>query len=560
MGSSSNEAIENAVEIIERFGGIRPMAKKMDVAVTTVQGWKKRDVIPAGRRADVIKSAQEHDIELADLLGEVANQNEGKSPAEIAEAVSEPAVSSVEPASIVPVSGSDKSEKKQADAVAPTSVPKAAASEKVSDKALEETEKRAVTKSVWISFILFLLAVAAIAALLWPQHKDEQRLRALEENLNQIKSDVNEVKGQQSFFGTMIPENLSEQLSSLQEQAGQAREQIDMALTKAQEVSQDVLSNNAGTIEQRYIKLSGHVSEMVASPVLASFMSRVQSMDSVEQGQEQFDIAMKELSAAISQASVAGAEIEGKKKAFDFSELVKNSAEQSPEVAKTFEGVPAQELKAAALLLGLSQFRSSLNRDNKAFAADLNVLMGIIGDQDPELRAAVERLAPQAEKGVLTPSGLSNEFKSIAGDAVMASLQGEDVSLQERASAKLNEVLQIEKDGELITGTETQNKIAKAESLLEAGDIESAVSTIETLDGEALAVLSPWVEKAKATLMAQDVEEQLSRVLSSGAIKEITSGLGLVGGTLLYDEEAGINVLVPSSLPNVSPSTAPVSR
>lgn len=560
MGSSSNEAIENAVEIIERFGGIRPMAKKMDVAVTTVQGWKKRDVIPAGRRADVIKSAQEHDIELADLLGEVANQNEGKSPDEIAESVSEPAVSSVEPASTEPVSNVVKSEEKQVDAVAPTSVPKAAASEKVSDKALEETEKRAVTKSVWISFILFLLAVAAIAALLWPQHKDEQRLRALEENLNQIKSDVNEVKGQQSFFGTMIPENLSEQLSSLQEQAGQAREQIDMALTKAQEVSQDVLSNNAGTIEQRYIKLSGHVSEMVASPVLASFMSRVQSMDSVEQGQEQFDIAMKELSAAISQASVAGAEIEGKKKAFDFSELVKNSAEQSPEVAKTFEGVPAQELKAAALLLGLSQFRSSLNRDNKAFAADLNVLMGIIGDQDPELRAAVERLAPQAEKGVLTPSGLSNEFKSIAGDAVMASLQGEDVSLQERASAKLNEVLQIEKDGELITGTETQNKIAKAESLLEAGDIESAVSTIETLDGEALAVLSPWVEKAKATLMAQDVEEQLSRVLSSGAIKEITSGLGLVGGTLLYDEEAGINVLVPSSLPNVSPSTAPVSR
>lgn len=560
MGSSSNEAIENAVEIIERFGGIRPMAKKMDVAVTTVQGWKKRDVIPAGRRADVIKSAQEHDIELADLLGEVANQNDGKSPAEIAESVSDPAVSSVEPASAVPMSDAVKSEEKQADAVAPSSVPKAAASEKVSDKALEETEKRAVTKSVWISFILFLLAVAAIAALLWPQHKDEQRLRALEENLNQIKSDVNEVKGQQSFFGTMIPENLSEQLSSLQEQAGQAREQIDMALTKAQEVSQDVLSNNAGTIEQRYIKLSGHVSEMVASPVLASFMSRVQSMDSVEQGQEQFDMAMKELSAAISQASVAGAEIEGKKKAFDFSELVKSSAEQSPEVAKTFEGVPAQELKAAALLLGLSQFRSSLNRDNKAFAADLNVLMGIIGDQDPELRAAVERLAPQAENGVLTPSGLSNEFKSIAGDAVMASLQGEDVSLQERASAKLNEVLQIEKDGELITGTETQNKIAKAESLLEAGDIKSAVSTIETLDGEALAVLTPWVEKAKATLMAQDVEEQLSRVLSSGAIKEITSGLGLVGGTLLYDEEAGINVLVPSSLPNVSPSTAPVSR
>jgi len=51
-------------EIIERFGGIRPMASKLGVAVTTVQGWKERDHIPDGRMAQIVKAAAEHDIDI----------------------------------------------------------------------------------------------------------------------------------------------------------------------------------------------------------------------------------------------------------------------------------------------------------------------------------------------------------------------------------------------------------------------------------------------------------------------------------------------------------------
>ncbi|MAI60865.1 MAG: hypothetical protein CMH29_00355, partial [Micavibrio sp.] len=77
--SASKEPVENAVEVIERFGGIRPMAKKMDVAVTTVQGWKKRDVIPGARRQSVISAAKEHEIDLSDLMSDAApaNENDG---------------------------------------------------------------------------------------------------------------------------------------------------------------------------------------------------------------------------------------------------------------------------------------------------------------------------------------------------------------------------------------------------------------------------------------------------------------------------------------------------
>ena len=67
--SNNQDPIKNANELIERFGGIRPMAAKTGVAVTTIQGWKKRDAIPAARRALIISAAADNGVDLSDLLG-----------------------------------------------------------------------------------------------------------------------------------------------------------------------------------------------------------------------------------------------------------------------------------------------------------------------------------------------------------------------------------------------------------------------------------------------------------------------------------------------------------
>jgi hypothetical protein len=55
-----------AQDIIQLFGGIRPMAGKLGVAVSTVQGWKERDTIPQARHADILAAARKHGIELAE--------------------------------------------------------------------------------------------------------------------------------------------------------------------------------------------------------------------------------------------------------------------------------------------------------------------------------------------------------------------------------------------------------------------------------------------------------------------------------------------------------------
>ncbi len=65
------DAASATEQIVERFGGIRPMAAKLDTPVTTVQGWKKRGIIPQSRHPDILAAATREGITLEpDLLAQ----------------------------------------------------------------------------------------------------------------------------------------------------------------------------------------------------------------------------------------------------------------------------------------------------------------------------------------------------------------------------------------------------------------------------------------------------------------------------------------------------------
>lgn len=71
-----------AEAVIERFGGIRPMAAKLGVPVTTVQGWKNRGHIPDNRHAAVRAAADSHGVDLSDLPPAAPAEPEPPSPPE----------------------------------------------------------------------------------------------------------------------------------------------------------------------------------------------------------------------------------------------------------------------------------------------------------------------------------------------------------------------------------------------------------------------------------------------------------------------------------------------
>ncbi len=66
--------------LIQRFGGIRPMANKLEVPFTTVQGWKKRGAIPAARLNDLRTAAQRHGIKLEEAELEAVARFEDRHP------------------------------------------------------------------------------------------------------------------------------------------------------------------------------------------------------------------------------------------------------------------------------------------------------------------------------------------------------------------------------------------------------------------------------------------------------------------------------------------------
>ncbi len=67
-GSASSSGSFPAVDaVIAAFGGIRPMAAKLGISFTTVQGWKTRGQIPAARWPEVEAAASANGINLAAL-------------------------------------------------------------------------------------------------------------------------------------------------------------------------------------------------------------------------------------------------------------------------------------------------------------------------------------------------------------------------------------------------------------------------------------------------------------------------------------------------------------
>lgn len=439
----TNTAIENAEEVIERFGGIRPMATKTNIPVTTIQGWKKRGTIPASRRAEIIECAKNHNIELSDLLNP-ANENENRNNVAKFSIVSPPAENYL--------------------------------MHTIEEK-MKDMEKRAVRKSAAISAILVVLSVIAILMVIWPHQK------RFESNAVRRTALQTEFTGEQQ---TPLPVKIQKQMGE---------KFADLKL-QAQTKSGELIAQTETAVKDAI--------PAVQNIDMDSLLIRFNELKQSVTGEAQLEEAMRGLSTYIT--SLTDIENDAEMNA-----VIANAREQNESVRETLQDVPQEDLKAAALLLAMTQMRTSLNRSNKPFQDDYVVLKNLSAD-NVELQAALDRLAPYAQSGILTPAGLQSEFKTVAGNIVFASLKGEDVSVQEKAVARLNELVELQKNGELVTGTETQAKLARTENLLAEGNLEEALSELQSMKGAGRAAAQPFIDKIRAASAAQDVKAILANL------------------------------------------------
>ena len=82
--------LRDAKSVVAAFGGVRPMASRLNIAVTTIQGWKSRGNIPKNRRRAVLEAAQADGLDLTVPL--ITNGSEEAPPRPAPEPVAEIAV------------------------------------------------------------------------------------------------------------------------------------------------------------------------------------------------------------------------------------------------------------------------------------------------------------------------------------------------------------------------------------------------------------------------------------------------------------------------------------
>ncbi len=121
--------------------------------------------------------------------------------------------------------------------------------------------------------------------------------------------------------------------------------------------------------------------------------------------------------------------------------------------------------------------------------------------------ASLERLLPAsphlrdlsrlAETGAPTSAGLAAEFENLAGRAATAARDpGGDADLLARIRYALSSVVSIRQVSST-RGTTPDAKLARAQSLLNEGDVEGAIRALDAMPDSARVVLGPWLASAE---------------------------------------------------------------
>lgn len=171
------------------------------------------------------------------------------------------------------------------------------------------------------------------------------------------------------------------------------------------------------------------------------------------------------------------------------------SLEASTEVARD----TASQLATAVLAVG--QLAQTVG-DGGAFVRQLAAVRALGGD-DPDIAQAAAELEPFATTGVRTLAALQAEFPKTANAVVRAAPATAGESWTERVVDQLASLVVVRRLGSgAIAAGGVDGIVAQAETALQGGDLQAAVTALESLDGAPAEAATEWLRDARARLTA----------------------------------------------------------
>jgi uroporphyrinogen-III synthase len=503
--------VMSSASVLSAFGGIRPLAVRLKIAASTVQGWKDRGTIPETRINDILAAALKTGIDLDRLWDEGHKKMENAT-------VNDP------PKPSERRRGPDRRQAPpvldEKGHVRTTSYQGPDRRSGLDRRAYEERQSRRVQAEKWRFFnrsllmgAFFFLIIAYIAIfLLAPELLGRQKLSMTAFDLSTPVMTP----------AAVMPERSLE---------GQVNTGIEKVQQTVQSVTETVQTISSGASD---LAASGQgVEQLLQVLARAGALSAAASNSGTASPFEQM---MQELK--MSMISAPDTPIARQVQ-------IQSARDRNPELNRVLEGVDNKDLEAAAALLLLNEFRSRVS-SGRPFEDDLTVIRRLAKD-DPDLEKAMIRLAPLAKKGVLTREGLQKEFKTVAGDIVIAKLKGEDVSVQKKILERLSHLVKVRRVDQ-IEGQEVDAVVARAQILLDKGDVDGAVKELKTLQGASAEAAGPFLQEAQNS---QDAQTASDDVVAAALSKFSTSG----GASLQQVFGDVIRYLRPqNTVPYLSPS------
>ncbi|MDZ5646446.1 carph-isopro domain-containing protein [Nitrospirillum sp. BR 11828] len=510
--------------IVERFGGIRPMAAKLGIPVTTVQGWKKRGHIPPNRRADLEAAATRLGIplttsELDAVMGAPEVPAAPAAPAVIAlpsavepQADERPPVApslpeapkpqpdrpepprleafraertGVEPPKADPSAGSSPPPHRMETPRTETprmEIPKADAVRRDPPRPIAPPPRRGGGA---VSALALLLSLGALGAGGWSLY----RSGSLDPWL--IRAGL----APGSSASTAVPVPSAEQAGVEATLAEMAR-RLGAAAQHQQALEQEVADLKAklaaAPVSPQAPAADGASVPAAPDPALAARL---------EQMTDQFN-RLTERQRALEQA-------------------LAQSAQQREELSGRLAAQTAAAGRGQALLVATNQLQAAL-LSGRPYGVELSAVRGL-APEDDGLRQALDRLAQSQATGLAGPVALREGFDRAATAAQRAAQVPEGADWLETLWGRLKALVTIRRKDGRLEGNAPDAVVSRAGAALDRGDIGTAVAEMSALSGPPAAApeVQAWLRDAQARLSADEAMARLSR----RAVSDVQAGL-----------------------------------
>jgi hypothetical protein len=492
-----------AQRVIVRFGGIRPMAAKLGLAVSTVQGWKERGVIPTVRHEHILAAAREHGVELdaaelraSDQPGEratpahtetgelgrqvaPASDRPMKDPEELVEQAQNTEGSSGPAATTVVAGRAEREDEARESGDGPrraTGEPPAAAT-------IQSTESTHRGKGWLPGFLLgaLVFALGAGGAVVTRDLWDPNRSPAAGAvDPAQVDSLTGRIQALETVTSNIQPETLGalrQRLGQVEEQATSQGDRLSSLNNRIDQVAKASAAGPDPQLSDSIDRLEGNVTDTAAR--LNDLAKQLAGTGDVTTRLETVERRWSAIEQRIS--------------ALDELERQVGSLAQADREAAASQDV--------ALALAIGQLRDAL-RSSAPFQREMTALQAAV-QEDRELRDVLAPLAQHASTGVPTADALRRDFSQVARRVASAGSGGDETGWLGGVMRRLSNIVTVRPVGEAAEGNDAGATVARAEARLEAGNLAGAVAALGGLQGPAAEAARPWLERARARLAAQ---------------------------------------------------------